>query len=151
MAPQRSRLAAYGWIERDGLVLLSKIAPGHDGAGHWTLPGGGVEWGEHPEQTVHRELREESGLDGEVAGFVGVDSITFEPNEHNGYTDLHAVRLIYRLTADGNPEVQEVNGSTVDAAWIPLDNLDDLPVVDLVTTARRLAVNGHVHRAAADR
>jgi len=31
-------------------------------AGLWTLPGGGVLWGEHPDQTVFREMEEETGL-----------------------------------------------------------------------------------------
>lgn len=132
-------MATYGWIEREGLVLLTKIAPGFSGAGMWTLPGGGIDWGEHPEQSLHREVFEEAGLRGRIEDVLGIDSITFEPSEHNGYTHQHALRLIYRMSARGTPRVTEEGGSTIDAAWLPLTNVDDLPIVNLVVTARKLA------------
>lgn len=146
MAAQRTRMATYGWIERDGLVLLSKIGPGYSGAGRWTLPGGGIDWGEHPEHSLHREVYEETGLRGRITDFLGIDSITFEPSEHNGYTSLHAIRFIFRVTARGTPLVTETDGSTIDAAWLPLDNVDDLPIVDLVRSARKMAESGYVFR-----
>ena len=38
----------------------------HDGREYWTLPGGGVESNETPEQAVVREIKEETGLDVKV-------------------------------------------------------------------------------------
>ena len=38
--------------------------------GIFELPGGWIEFGEHPETTVIREFKEECGLDVEIAGFV---------------------------------------------------------------------------------
>ena len=139
MQVRRSRLAVYAWVEREGFVLLSKVADGYAWAGHWTLPGGGVDWGEHPEDSMHRELYEETGLKGTIEEQLGIDSITFEPNDHNGYTSVHAVRIIYRMSATGDPRVTEVDGSTADAAWLPLANVLDLPTVDLVGRGRILA------------
>jgi len=139
MQVRRSRLSAYGWIERDGFVLLSKIAPGYASAGNWTLPGGSVDWGEHPEETLHRELYEETGLTGQVEEQLGVDSVIFEPNEFNSYTSLHLVRLYYRVSASGAPQVTEIGGSTIDTAWLPLSNIGDLPMVGSVSHAQELA------------
>jgi len=49
-------------IERDGQVLLVKrdIDPGR---GLWGLPGGYVDWDEHPERALVRECLEETGAE----------------------------------------------------------------------------------------
>ncbi len=98
-----------------------------------------MDWGEHPEDTLRREVHEEAGLRGEVGDLLGVDSTNYPPSERNGYTAVHAIRLIYRMTASGNPRVLEVDGSTADAAWLPLANIDSLPTVELVAIGRKLA------------
>jgi len=57
------RLAAYALVvDEAGRVLLSRET-GRGRSGLWLLPGGGVEHGEHPEQAVIREVREETGLE----------------------------------------------------------------------------------------
>ena len=61
-----TKVGAYAFCVRsDGAVLLARIAPCFPDAGSWTLPGGGVEFGEHPDAAVLRELGEETGLTGE--------------------------------------------------------------------------------------
>lgn len=135
----RSRLSVNAWIERDGLVLLTKIGPGNADAEHWTLPGGGVEWGEHPEDSLLRELYEKTGLKGKIKEHLGVDSMVFEPSEFNGFTSMHLVRLIYRVEAEGTPKVTEITSSASDAAWLPLSNVGDLCIVELVNQGRSLA------------
>ncbi|NUP48161.1 MAG: NUDIX hydrolase [Catenulispora sp.] len=63
----KNRRRAAAVIIRDGRVLMVRErgtgATGrHDGQEYWTLPGGGIEPGETPEQTVMREVAEEVGL-----------------------------------------------------------------------------------------
>lgn len=54
---------ACAWIEReDGFVLMTEARAG------WTLPGGGIEPGETPQQAALREAWEEVGAHGEVLG-----------------------------------------------------------------------------------
>jgi ADP-ribose pyrophosphatase YjhB (NUDIX family) len=132
----RTRLAAYAFAVDEGRLLLCRIAPGYPGAGEWTLPGGGLDWGEHPEAGMHRELYEEAGLAGEIRGLLGVDSIVVEPP---GRDPIHSIRIVYEVTARGEPRVTEVDGSVDDSRWIPLDGIAGLPVVDLVEFALEAA------------
>lgn len=52
-----------GAIVRDHCLLLIKHRHHVDGHDFWLLPGGGREDGESEEQTVRREMREETNLD----------------------------------------------------------------------------------------
>jgi 8-oxo-dGTP diphosphatase len=55
----------------DGKVLLARRAY-QPWKGAWASPGGFCEVGEHPIETVEREVLEETGLHVEVTGYVGV-------------------------------------------------------------------------------
>ena len=61
-APRLVLVAACALIDEDGRVLIAQRPPGKSMAGLWEFPGGKVEEGERPEETVIRELREELGI-----------------------------------------------------------------------------------------
>ena len=52
-------VAACGLIDADGRVLVTQRPDGKDHTGLWEFPGGKIENGERPEQTIVRELYEE--------------------------------------------------------------------------------------------
>jgi 8-oxo-dGTP diphosphatase len=57
-------------VESDRVLLIRRaLAPWQ---GMWNTPGGFCERGEHPVETVEREVREETGLAVRVTGYVGV-------------------------------------------------------------------------------
>ena len=135
MRAEATRLAAYAFSVTDGAVLLAQLSSDEPDGGLWTLPGGGLEWGEHPEDGLARELWEETGLTGTIQGLVGIDSLVLPADRVPGGRALHSLRIVYRVSCSGSPRVVEENGSVSDARWVLLSELEDLPVVDLVTFA----------------
>ena len=61
---------AQAVIERDGQVLLGRRR-NDPGAGRWDLPGGFLDEGEDALVALHREIREETGLEVEIVEFLG--------------------------------------------------------------------------------
>ena len=62
-APLRILLVvAVALVDTDGRVLLAQRPPGKQLAGLWEFPGGKVDPGERPEETLIRELAEELGI-----------------------------------------------------------------------------------------
>ena len=56
-------VAAVALLDADGRVLIAQRPPGKALAGLWEFPGGKIEPGERPEETLIRELREELGIE----------------------------------------------------------------------------------------
>ncbi|MCO6188198.1 8-oxo-dGTP diphosphatase MutT [Rhizobium sp. L1K21] len=69
MAEERKILlvAACALVDADNRVLLAQRPEGKNLAGLWEFPGGKVEPGETPEETLIRELQEELGISTKAA------------------------------------------------------------------------------------
>ena len=138
--PRWTRVAAYALCrDADDRLLLVRVADGYSGAGLWTLPGGGLEFGEDPADAVLRELTEETGLTGRVESLEFVNSHT-----HNGvvenertYGPWHGIRIVYRVAITGGVLHDEKDESTDKAAWFGLEAARDLPLADLALAALR--------------
>ncbi|MFI8090293.1 NUDIX hydrolase [Streptomyces sp. NPDC086080] len=135
---QKLRVAAYAVVVREGQLLLAR-SPGPGGVSEWVLPGGGMEHGEDPYDTVRREVEEETGYLVEVTALLGVHSTrrTF-PARFGRTVDHQGVRLVYEARVTGGELRHEVNGSTELAAWQPLDAVSGLTRIRLVDIALRL-------------
>lgn len=119
-------MAAYGVARRGEDVLLVRASSISGAGGTWWLPGGGVEFGESPEECLVREFREETGLTADVGQVVDVVSdvalLTEEP------TRLHSVRIVYRVEVDEGSAQPETDGSTDAVRWVPYRELETLPL-----------------------
>ncbi len=62
MALKLVLVAACALVDGDGRVLLARRPAGKPMAGLWEFPGGKVEDGERPEESLIRELHEELGI-----------------------------------------------------------------------------------------
>ena len=56
-------VVACALIDKDRRVLIAQRPEGKGMAGLWEFPGGKMEQGERPEETLIRELKEELGID----------------------------------------------------------------------------------------
>jgi 8-oxo-dGTP diphosphatase len=134
------RVGAYG-ICRDeaGRVLLARNSPLSSFPGLWTLPGGGVEQGEHPDDAVVREFGEETGLSVKVEALHSVTADVFRlPTGELEHTD----RIIYDVRVTGGSLRFETQGTTEHVEWIAQTDLSDLPLMPF--TAAVLGVGAAV-------
>lgn len=137
--PVRTRVASYALcLDAKGRILLCRIGPGEFETGMWTLPGGGLDFGEAPGTGALRELVEEAGLSGEIIDIADVDSQVYGPRAGRP-GELHAIRVIYRVQINGGTLRDEVDGSTDTCAWFSLDQARALPLVDLAEHGIALA------------
>ena len=94
-----TRLAAYAVIVDDEdrilLALWNEVEPQL-----WTMPGGGVELDETPDEGVVREVREETGYDVELVGLLGVNSNVI-PAADRADSDRPAKSVRLRLRGPG--------------------------------------------------
>lgn len=102
------------------MLLVHQAAPG-PAEGKWTLPGGGVDFGESPAAAVVREVHEETGGTVTTAELLGVHDNVYGSNDG---IQRHGIRLLYTATvrgdlrAEGNDEIDAVG-------WHPLDDLPE--------------------------
>ncbi|MDQ3897846.1 MAG: NUDIX domain-containing protein [Actinomycetota bacterium] len=106
----------------DGRLLLVRRGRG-PAAGEWSIPGGRVEGGETLAEAVVRELAEETGLEAVCDDLVGwVERIG---------VDHHFVILDFLVTVLDGPEKAPVaGGDAAEAAWVPLEEVSHLRLVD---------------------
>ena len=131
-----TRLAAYAVIvDEQGRVLLALWNEGSEP--EWSLPGGGVELHETPEEGAVREVREESGYDVRLGRLLGVDTHVVPPERRTNGSPrpMRAVRVVFEAKVTGGELTREVGGSTDEAAWFPLTEVPTLPRVPLVDIA----------------
>ncbi|MDM7887969.1 NUDIX domain-containing protein [Curtobacterium sp. RHCJP20] len=118
-----TRLAAYGVITEGDRVLLARLRVPE--AGTWTLPGGGVEFDETVEQAVVREVREETGYEASCGPLLGIRHhiVPKERRMHDTGRPMKAVQVVFRVTLTGGELRNETDGSTDEAAWVPIAEL----------------------------
>jgi 8-oxo-dGTP diphosphatase len=112
-------VAACALVDADGRVLLAQRPEGKPMAGLWEFPGGKVEAGETPEQTLIRELEEELGI---VVKEACLAPLTFASHT---YPDFHLLMPLYVCRRwDGMVTAQE--GQKL--SWVRPNRLREYPM-----------------------
>jgi ADP-ribose pyrophosphatase YjhB (NUDIX family) len=90
----------------------------------WCSPGGFCELGEHPAETVVREVLEETGLHVEIADYVGtwVDVYSDDPRDPEAGV-INVAYYTATLTSDEPARIDPAEVSEL--GWFPFDELPD--------------------------
>lgn len=136
-APKANSLVPGGSAlvtDEHGRVLMQRRSD----SGNWALPGGIMDIGETLEQCVIREVKEETGLDIEITGLLGIYT---DPQHIIAYADGE-VRQEFNVSYYGKVIGGEiaVSDESTEVRFIGPDELDSLPIHDTV----RLRLQHHV-------
>jgi len=112
-------VAACALIDADRRVLLAQRPEGKAMAGLWEFPGGKIEPGETPEETVIRELREELGVETKVECLA---ALTFASHTYERFHLLMPLYVCRRF--QGTPHPHE--GQAI--KWVRPQRLRDYPM-----------------------
>lgn len=101
----------------------------HDGQEYWTLPGGGIEPGETPEQAVIREVAEEVGLNAVSVRYL------YDAPYPSGWTACYSVQV-----EEGEPRLGVDDGLACDCPrmvgldWVTLPKIQSATSSFIVPT-----------------
>ena len=116
-------------LRGDEVLLIQRGKPPR--MGQWSLPGGHIEWGEAAAVAALRELREETGVEAELAGLIDVVDGVFV-SQTSGETTRHYVLVDYAARwISGEPVAGD---DAMDARFWPM--ADALEVVEWEVTRR---------------
>ncbi|MEA3058477.1 MAG: 8-oxo-dGTP diphosphatase [Sphingomonadales bacterium] len=125
-------VAACALIDADGRVLIAERPTGRPMAGLWEFPGGKVEAGERPEDSLIRELNEELGI---VVKEACLAPLTFASH---AYADFHLLMPLY-VCRRWEGTVQPLEGQRL--AWVRPNRLKeyrmppaDVPLISHLTS-----------------
>ncbi|HZQ12931.1 MAG TPA: 8-oxo-dGTP diphosphatase MutT [Pseudolabrys sp.] len=117
-------VAACALVDADGRVLIAQRPAGKPMAGLWEFPGGKIERGERPEQTLIRELKEELGI------VVREDCLAPLTFASHAYPDFHLLMPLY-VCRRWEGTVSATEGQQL--AWVRPNRLRDyeMPPADV--------------------
>ena len=121
------------YVDADGRVLIAQRPAGKPMAGLWEFPGGKVEDGEAPEQSLIRELQEELGI---VVNEACLAPLTFASH---AYPDFHLLMPLY-VCRRWEGQVTATEGQKL--AWVKPNRLRDyeMPPADVPLISHLMAL-----------
>jgi ADP-ribose pyrophosphatase YjhB (NUDIX family) len=128
------RIAAYGiCTDAEGRILLVRASRRSGTPLRWSLPGGAVDHGESPTDTVIRETAAETGLSVSVVRLIDVQA-DLRAVASRGLS-IHTDRLIYAVTVRGGALRDRISQPTDLARFVTLDEAARLPLRAFTATA----------------
>ena len=122
-------------IVSNGRILLEK-RKNEPGKGKWSIPGGLVELGEEVEQTVVREVKEETGL--EVGDPEHIDVVSNVEMDEKGRIKYHFVIIDYFVKLKGGK--LKASSDAAELRWVEFDEVEKY---DLTKIFREFFLRNH--------
>lgn len=89
-------IGGYGIIlKNDSIILVKKVGGPYDGK--LDLPGGTIEFGEKPESTLVRELKEEIGINVIKYDLLDANSVNIQWTHKNELQKIHHIGIFYTI------------------------------------------------------
>lgn len=92
-------------IERDGKFLLVQEGVSKSDCGKWNQPAGWISIGENAIQAVIREVKEETGLNFDPTGLIGVYSLYRRSRSGNQISKPHVLKFIFKGDITGGEAI----------------------------------------------
>jgi 8-oxo-dGTP diphosphatase len=127
MSKQHTSVRSYGVLIDGGRVALVRSSNPRHTPPLWWLPGGGIDFGEAPEDTLIREFLEETGLQVNHPVLLGVTS---DVRRRDNGDKIHTVRILFTVQLSGGELHHEVHGTTDHAAWFDLAELENMNIAE---------------------
>ena len=125
-------LGVYGLIiNEDKIALILKSRGAY--AGKLDLPGGSIEHGERPEETLIREIKEELNANVKEYELFDTESIVVNWTHHNEKEKMHHIGIFYKVTLENNNLKSDADGhDSLGAQWYEIADLTQDKVSPLV-------------------
>lgn len=104
---------------KDDKILLVKRAPGILEAGKWGFPGGFLDQGENIKECAVRELKEETGYEGQVKYLFRINSSPVRRNDEGRNN------VVFEFMVEAGEKISEPDWEQTDVAWKRLDELSE--------------------------
>ena len=125
MDSKYQKISAGGFLFKDGKVLVVRRSKDDDFLpGYYEMPGGKVDFGDHPDESLEREFMEEVNL--KVISLNPYRIYTYVSHEGN----RHTVELVYIVKLDDDIENIKLSEEHDDFRWILGDEIDSLNFSD---------------------
>lgn len=113
-------LSAGGVVYRSTAAGVEVALISVKGGKIWALPKGRVEDHENLARTAHREVKEETGLDGEIISKIGYVEYFFTFKAEAGATRVFKMVYFFLMECTGG-DISKHDAEVIDVRWFPID------------------------------
>lgn len=127
MNEKYQKITVGGLLVVDGKILIVRRSEKEDTLkGFYELPGGKVDFGEHPKDSLKREFMEETNLEVEIERPYRI--FTYVTHEGN----RHTIEIVYITVLNDNIENLKLSGEHDDYKWISIEEVDGFEMSDQI-------------------